>query len=52
MTNSKPYFELSAADMTSLKAALQQQIGGHDYWDNMEMSSVLITEGNMTPESQ
>lgn len=50
MTNSKPYFELSAADMTSLKAALQQ-IGGMTIGAQHGDVVRVDYEGNMTPES-
>ena len=50
MTNSKPYFELSAADMTSLKAALQQ-IGGMTIGTQHGDVVRVDYEGNMTPES-
>lgn len=50
MTNSKPYFELSAADMTGLKAALQQ-IGGMTIGAQHGDVVRVDYEGNMTPES-
>ncbi|MCO5276369.1 MAG: ATP-binding cassette domain-containing protein [Saprospiraceae bacterium] len=50
MTNSKPYFELSAADMTSLKAALQQ-IGGMTIGTQHGDVVRVDYEGNMTPEA-
>jgi len=50
MTNSKPYFELSAADMTGLKAALQQ-IGGMTIGTQHGDVVRVDYEGNMTPES-
>jgi ABC-2 type transport system ATP-binding protein len=50
MTNSKPYFELSAADMTSLKAALQQ-IGGMTIGAQHGDVVRVDYEGNITPET-
>lgn len=50
MTNSKPYFELSAADMTSLKAALQQ-IGGMTIGTQHGDVVRVDYEGNITPET-
>jgi len=50
MTNSKPYFELSAADMTGLKAALQQ-IGGMTIGAQHGDVVRVDYEGNITPET-
>ena len=50
MTNSKPYFELSAADMTGLKAALQQ-IGGMTIGTQHGDVVRVDYEGNITPET-